>query len=44
MALAVEEDEAPDPIDVSILGPDAVMQSPGRFANPIEESSGPGRK
>ncbi len=33
----VEEDEPLDPEDVGVLGPDAVMQAPGRLADLIEE-------
>jgi hypothetical protein len=31
------QDEAPDPIDVSLLGADAVVQSPDDVANLIEQ-------
>jgi hypothetical protein len=35
--LAVEQDEPLDPEDVGVFGPDAVVRSPGRLADLIEE-------
>ena len=37
MAHAVEEDEAPDPVDVGLLGPRAVVPDAQRLAHPIEQ-------
>ena len=41
MPFAVEEDELPDPADVSLLRPDAVMKSADRVADPIEQPRSP---
>jgi len=38
MTIAVELDEAADPIDIRLLGPDAVMLEPNRRAYLIEQS------
>jgi len=35
--LAVKQDEATHPADVSLLGPQAVMQGPGRHPHPVEQ-------
>lgn len=37
VAFAVEEDVAPDPIDVGLLGPNAVMLDPQMPADPVEQ-------
>jgi hypothetical protein len=36
MALAVEEEEAPDPWDVGAFRPNAVMPDPNAIAQPIQ--------
>ena len=36
--LAVEEDEPPDPVDVRLLGPPAVVPRADGLPNPIEKS------
>jgi hypothetical protein len=36
MLLAMKHDESLDPLDLGILGADAVMQHPNRFPNAIE--------
>jgi hypothetical protein len=46
--LALEEDEPPDPEEVSVLGPDAGVQGPQGLADLVQElrrrsRSGPGR-
>ena len=41
--LAVEEDEAADPVRVRLLGADAVVAHPDRVTHPIEEPGRSGR-
>jgi hypothetical protein len=38
MPLTVEEDEAPDPVDVRLLGPRAAVAQPKRDPDPIEQA------
>jgi hypothetical protein len=42
MALVVEQDEAPDPVDVGLLGPDRVVLEADRFAHLLREPLLPG--
>lgn len=38
VALAVEVDEAPSPVDIGLLGPIRVVARPNRLTKPIEEA------
>ena len=42
VALAVIDDEAFNPVDVRLLGADAVMLEADLFAHPVEQARGPG--
>ena len=43
MPLPVEEDEPPGPLDLAILGADAVMQATDRHPRPVQELGGIGQ-
>ena len=43
VAVVIEADESPDPVDVGLLGPDAVVLEPDAVADLVEQAWGFGR-